>query len=155
MSSQPSFSLGRGWVIAQLVLFALLFAAPLIASGESPTLLAVPLGLLIGVVGLIIALLGIAQLGSSLSIFPRPVSNGQLVQTGVYGIVRHPIYTGVIFAALGWSIVMWSWLAILLTLVLGVFFDRKSAFEETMLSSTYREYAAYQTRVKKLIPWVY
>ncbi len=153
--NQPSFSLGRGWVIAQLVLFALLFASPLIAPGVPPTLLAVPLGLLIGAVGLIIAFLGIAQLGSSLSIFPRPVPNGQLVQTGVFGIVRHPIYTGVIFAALGWSIVMWSWLALLLTVVLGVFFDRKSAFEETMLSSQYREYAAYKTRVKKLIPWVY
>jgi protein-S-isoprenylcysteine O-methyltransferase Ste14 len=155
MSNQQTFALGRGWVIVQLVLFALIFAAPLIASASPPTLLAVPLGLLIGVIGLIIALLGVTQLGSSLSIFPRPVSNGQLVQTGVYSIVRHPIYTGVIFAALGWSIVMWSWLGVALTVALGVFLDRKAAHEETMLKAKFPTYAAYKQRAKKLIPWVY
>jgi protein-S-isoprenylcysteine O-methyltransferase Ste14 len=69
--------------------------------------------------------------------------------------VRHPIYTGVIFAALGWSIVNWSWLAIVITVVLGVFFDRKAAHEEVMLKAKFPTYAAYKQRVKKLIPFVY
>jgi protein-S-isoprenylcysteine O-methyltransferase Ste14 len=146
---------GGGWVAAQMVLFVLIFVAPLIERSVPPTLLAVPLGLFVGLIGLIFGLRGIMQLGSSLSIFPRPVPNGQLVRTGVYRFVRHPIYTGVILCALGWAIVTWSGLAFIGAFVLGVFFDRKSAQEEIWLSEQYPDYADYQRQTKKLIPGLY
>lgn len=153
--ANDTFAAGRGWVITQLILFALLFAAPFLDSGTPPTLLAVPLGLLIGGLGLLVVILAITGLGRNLSIFPRPLPNSQLVQSGIYSIVRHPIYTGVIFAALSWSIVNWSWIALIITVVLSVFFDRKAAHEETMLKQKFPAYIAYKARVKKLIPWVY
>ncbi len=150
--SQP---LGVAWVLVQIVLLGGIFLAPMFDDGIPPTLLAVPLGLVVGGFGLGIALLAILQLGGNLSIFPRPVDGGSLVQNGVYALARHPIYTGVILASLGYSIVQWSWLAVALTLLLAVFFDRKAAHEEGMLSARYAGYAEYKTRVKKLIPWVY
>ena len=150
--SQP---LGVSWVLAQLVLFGVIFFAPVVDDSVPPTLLAVPLGLVVGGFGLGIALLAILQLGGSLSIFPRPVDGGSLVQNGVYALARHPIYTGVILSALGYSIVQWSWLALAVTLILGLFFDRKAAHEERMLGARYADYADYKARVKKLIPWVY
>ncbi|MCC6612534.1 MAG: isoprenylcysteine carboxylmethyltransferase family protein [Anaerolineae bacterium] len=155
MQTQYPQPLGVSWVIAQLVLFLAILVAPFFDPGIPPTLLAVPLGLVVGAVGLLFALLGVLGLGTSLSIFPRPVENGKLKRDGIYGLARHPIYTGVILTALGYSIVNWSWLAIAFTVLLAFFFDRKSAFEEKMLAAKYPDYADYQTRVKKLIPWVY
>ena len=148
-------SRGGGWVAAQFALLALIFIAPLVERSQPPTLLAVPLGGFFVVAGVAFALLGVLQLGSSLTVFPRPLANGALVQNGVYGIVRHPIYTGVIFAALGWSIVMWSALAFLLTCALILLFDRKAAQEEIWLAEKYAEYPAYKARVKKLLPGLY
>jgi len=155
MQTQYPQPLGVSWVIAQLVLFLAIFVAPFFDPGLPPTLLAVPLGLIVGAIGLIFALLGVLNLGTNLSIFPRPVPNGRLKRDGIYALARHPIYTGVILTALGYSIVNWSWLAIAFSIFLGFFFDRKSAFEEKLLVAKYPDYADYQARVKKLIPWVY
>ena len=155
MQTQYPQPLGVGWVIGQLVIFAAIFVAPFFDQSAPPTLLGVPLGLIIGGIGLLIGLAGVLGLGTSLSIFPRPVPNGTLKQTGVYALARHPIYTGVILTALGYSIVTWSWLAVALTILLTVFFDRKAANEEKMLAAKYAGYDDYKARVKKLIPWIY
>jgi protein-S-isoprenylcysteine O-methyltransferase Ste14 len=69
--------------------------------------------------------------------------------------VRHPIYTGLVLGALGWSFFRGSWLGLLLTAVLGVFFDRKAAREELWLEEAFPEYHSYKHRVRKLLPWVY
>jgi protein-S-isoprenylcysteine O-methyltransferase Ste14 len=153
--TQAKQSRGGGWVIAQFALLALIFAAPLVERSQPPTLLAVPLGGIVSLAGVAFALLGVLQLGNNLTFFPRPLDNGALVQNGVYSVVRHPIYTGVIFASLGWSIVVWSALAFLLTCALAVLFDRKAAREETWLTEKYAEYPAYKARVKKLLPGMY
>jgi protein-S-isoprenylcysteine O-methyltransferase Ste14 len=147
--------LGAGWVIAQIILFMLILAAPVVEGSVAPTVLAVPLGLLIGGFGLLFALLGITALGRSLSIFPRPTPDGDLVRGGVYRLVRHPIYTGVILAAVGWSVVTWSALAFAGAALLFIFFDRKSAFEEKLLEAKFADYGEYKRLVKKLIPGVY
>lgn len=155
MHRKATPSRGAGWVIAQVILFVLIFIAPLIERSSPPTFLAVPLGLFVAALGLLFALRGVMQLGSSLSIFPRPVPNGQLVRTGVYRFVRHPIYTGVILGAVGWAVVTWSVLAFIGAGILLVFFDRKSAQEEIWLVEQYPDYVDYQRQTKKLIPGVY
>jgi protein-S-isoprenylcysteine O-methyltransferase Ste14 len=146
---------GGGWVVAQFILLGILLVAPFLERSQPPTELAVPLGIVFTLAGLAFAALGVLQLGGNLTAFPRPIDNGTLIENGVYGIVRHPIYTGIIFCALGWSIVMWSGLAFVLAVVLFIFFDRKAAQEEVWLAEAYRGYPAYQQRVKKLLPGVY
>jgi len=54
----------------------------------------------IGLVAAVFLFKGLWDLGDSLTPLPYPKNNGQLVQTGVYSIARHPLYRGVILAAL-------------------------------------------------------
>ncbi|WP_354000928.1 methyltransferase [Gloeocapsopsis sp. IPPAS B-1203] len=67
------------------------------------------------------------DLGDSLTPLPYPKNNGQLVQTGVYGIVRHPLYSGVILAALSWTMFVLSLSYLVRTAILLTFFDLKLA----------------------------
>ena len=63
------------------------------------------LGAVLFVGGGILLLLGVLHLGTNLTAFPKPKEGAHaLVTTGVYSIVRHPIYTGFMLGALGWSL---------------------------------------------------
>jgi protein-S-isoprenylcysteine O-methyltransferase Ste14 len=151
---------GAGWVAGQLVLFAAIICVPrdllgLPAWPEPLRRAGLYAGVLLGLLGVGIAGLGVRDLGTNLTSFPRPRERGTLVQEGLYGLVRHPIYCGVLLAALGWSLARASTVALLLTLALGLFFDRKAAVEERWLAARFPEYTAYRKRVKKLIPWLY
>jgi protein-S-isoprenylcysteine O-methyltransferase Ste14 len=83
------------------------------------------------------------------------VPGGHLVTGGIYGIVRHPLYSAIVLGALGWGLVTDNLLAIALSALLFLFFDLKSRREEKWLVQEYPDYAGYRRRVKKLIPWVY
>jgi protein-S-isoprenylcysteine O-methyltransferase Ste14 len=70
-------------------------------------------------------------------------------------LVRHPIYGGVVLASLGWSLTWLSLPGLAFCVVVALFFDRKSAFEERLLLGRFPEYAVYMARARKLIPWIY
>jgi protein-S-isoprenylcysteine O-methyltransferase Ste14 len=98
---------------------------------------------------------GLLDLGRSLTPLPYPRDDAQLVQAGVYSLVRHPLYSGLIVAALSWVLYQRSLSHLAGAIVLFVFFNAKATLEETWLRQKYPEYDAYQQRVKKLIPWLY
>lgn len=98
---------------------------------------------------------GLLDLGQSLTPLPFPREDGQLVQTGVYGWVRHPIYSGVILGVLSYAIAQQSLSHLLATAIFLLFFNAKASREEVWLMERYPNYADYRQRVKKLIPWVY
>ena len=133
------------------------FIAPLVwgtASFDAANAIQVA-GAAVTTLGILLGLAGLATLGSALTPFPRPLARARLRQTGVYGLVRHPIYGSVILAGIGWSM---SWLSLpglAFCVVAAFFFDRKSRFEESLLREQYAEYAAYAARVRKLVPWIY
>lgn len=148
---------GEGWVALQVVLFVLLAAASTLGPAWGEPWLT--LGRLVGAVhvgaGLLVAGLGLLGLRENLTAVPRPVENGRLVAHGVYGVVRHPIYAGVILAAVGFGLVTASPAALGVAVLLGVFFDLKARREEAWLLEAYPEYAAYRRRVRKLLPFLY
>ncbi len=146
---------GAIWVIGQFLIgFAILLAAPLFRADL--TLPLQILGTLLIVLGAVLVLAGVLHLGSSLSVFPKPKSGDHtLITTGIYALIRHPIYTGVLLAALGWSIWWSSLLAVVLTLVLFLWLDQKARREEQWLIEKYPDYPAYRARTKKLIPFLY
>ena len=145
---------GEVWFILQLVLFAAILLAPPVPPLNFPLWLRVlGLGILVG--GGVFGTGGVLALGSNLTPFPKPIEGGTLVTSGVYSVVRHPIYTGLILGTLGLGIFRASPLGIGLAVILLVFFDLKSRREEKWLVEAYPGYVNYQKRVKKLIPWVY
>jgi protein-S-isoprenylcysteine O-methyltransferase Ste14 len=148
---------GEGWVAIQVVLFGLLvLAGPAGPAWSDPWLI---LGRAAGAVlvglGITAAVLGLAGLRENLTAVPRPVEGGRLIEHGIYGFVRHPIYTGIITAAVGWGLMAASPSALVVALVLGVFFDVKARREEAWLLAAYPAYADYRRRVRKLVPFVY
>ena len=151
---------GEWYVAIQFLLFVMIFSAPLLAPNlvEWPNpwdMIGIGLGIVLGLSGAIIALAGVLSLGQNLTAVPYPKEDAVLVESGIFRIVRHPIYSGIILGSLGWGLLTNSLLVLLLTLVLFVFFDIKSRREEQWLSGKYVNYAAYQARVRKLIPLIY
>jgi protein-S-isoprenylcysteine O-methyltransferase Ste14 len=108
-----------------------------------------------GLVALVLGGLGFLNLGRNLTPLPYPVAHNRLVTKGVYGLVRHPLYSSQLFAAFGWVCHTLS-LSHLILLVLGfLFFDYKAGLEEGWLAQRHPDYADYARRVSKLVPWVY
>jgi protein-S-isoprenylcysteine O-methyltransferase Ste14 len=145
---------GEGWFAIQLAIFAIILLVPDLDGVEFPLWVRGLGGLLMAAAGLG-GMAGILSLGSNLTPFPRPVPQGHLITHGVYGIVRHPIYSAIILAALGFGLLTGHWIRIGLAGVLLLFFDLKTRREERWLAQAYPEYAEYRQRVKKLIPGIY
>ena len=145
---------GEGWVALQLLLFAGIFFAPGVTCFACPSWLRY-VGLAILVIGGILGTGGVLALGGNLSVFPKPIEGGTLVTSGVYGIVRHPIYSGLILGTLGWSLFRANLLGVALAGLLFIFFDLKSRQEEVWLTEAYPGYPEYRRRVRKLLPFVY
>jgi protein-S-isoprenylcysteine O-methyltransferase Ste14 len=148
---------GGWWVLAQVPVLMLAVALPWwTANGpfdarEFPRLV----GAMLTVLGFLLTLTGLFSLGASLTPFPRPLERGVLRRHGVYAFMRHPVYTGLIFASLGWTL-CWASIAGLASAALTlVFFDRKAAREERWLRQHYPDYDDYALRVKKFLPGIY
>jgi protein-S-isoprenylcysteine O-methyltransferase Ste14 len=148
---------GEGWVLVQIVLFVAIAVSGTLGPAWSgaPRVASLALGVLLAVAGVLLAARGVLDLNDNLTPFPRPITDGHLVDTGAYGLVRHPIYGGLITAAFGWGLATASPAAILGAAILLGFFDLKSRREEVWLAERYREYGAYRTRTRRLLPWIY
>jgi protein-S-isoprenylcysteine O-methyltransferase Ste14 len=104
--------------------------------------------------GLALAFRGIRDLRAALTPFPHPRADAELVETGVYRHVRHPIYGGLVVAAAGWGLFTASPAALVVAAVLLGFFELKSRREEAWLEYRFPGYAAYRARTRRLIPWI-
>jgi len=147
---------GGGWVLIQFPLLVFAYLIPQWTGGafglDRPLQW---LGVSLLALGSVLAALGMAALGRYLTPFPRPPAKARFRRTGAYGLVRHPIYSGIVLAATGWSLLWLSLAGVVFALILGVFFDSKAAREEAWLQRKFKPYRSYQRRVKKLIPWIY
>ena len=155
---------GEGWVVAQLVLFALIGATGLVAltgrpAGPSPLAGPSPMAGLAGagaiVAGGLVVLRAAWDLRASLSPFPRPLAGAELVEDGAFRRVRHPIYSGILLAGAGWALVSGSLVTLALVGLLAILFDAKSRREEVWLGAAFPGYEAYRARTKRFIPGVY
>jgi len=146
---------GGPWVICQAaILGAVLFSVVFWRNDwKSPLLTALGAGFL--VVAALCGIFGATALGRNLTPLPRPSPNARLVQNGIYGLIRHPLYTAVFCASLGWALVWGSAPALAAALVLGFFFDAKARREEHWLRKQFSEYAGYERRVRRFIPGIY
>jgi protein-S-isoprenylcysteine O-methyltransferase Ste14 len=105
--------------------------------------------ILIGSVG---AVMTLSQLGRSFSIMAE---TRQLVTSGPYRFVRHPLYLTEEIAVVGVFIQFASvWTAILLVMQIA-FQLRRMQNEETVLVASFPKYDAYRRSTVRLIPWIY
>lgn len=85
------------------------------------------------------------------------VEEGQkVVDTGVYGIVRHPMYFGALFLIIGTPLALGSWWTLLLVPVFLVILFFRIVSEEKVLVRDLPGYSEYQKKVKyRLVPLVW
>jgi len=145
-------------VLLQAVLLPLVAVAGVVGGGAWDGLLASLSGLVgsaLMVGGAALLGRGLLDLGRNLTPVPRPRDDAQLVETGVYALVRHPIYGGIIIVAFGWGAIAASPLTLLLAGAVAIFFDLKSRREEAWLTTHYAGYLTYMSRTRRFIPWTY
>ena len=81
-------------------------------------------------------------------------SEGKIIESGVYGRVRHPMYLGTLLILLGFTIATLSILSLIVWVIFFVFMDRMATYEEKDLTRRLgQQYTDYQRRVPKWIPY--
>jgi protein-S-isoprenylcysteine O-methyltransferase Ste14 len=140
---------GRLLVAAQ---FALLLALAWPWSPAAPSIVATALAVAAALVG------GWTLMHNRLGNFnirPEPRATGQLVVSGPYRYVRHPMYVAVLLFAAALALVYCTAAKVALLLALVGVLAAKAALEERALRLRYPEYDAYAQRVARFIPGVW
>jgi protein-S-isoprenylcysteine O-methyltransferase Ste14 len=153
-------SLGsRAAHVVPLALAVWLLAAPELPGGSlgQRFLPATPLFALIGIAavaaGLAVSIWARLRLGGNWSATVTLKQEHELVRSGPYRFVRHPIYAGLLLALAGSAIVRGEWRGVLAVLIAFAALWRKLTLEERWLEETFGEaYARYRAEVAALIP---
>lgn len=103
-------------------------------------------------IGLALLFAGFMGLGKSLTANPVPNQDGVLVTKGIYSVVRHPIYLGLLGITLGLVVSSGVWAQIIVWIALAVLLVYKMRWEEVLLTAKYKGYAEYMTKVPAIIP---
>jgi protein-S-isoprenylcysteine O-methyltransferase Ste14 len=149
---------GQGWVALQMLLLAVIVLVGLLTRGGWPASASAPLavvGAVLLVVGALVAVLAVTGLGSALTALPAPLHGERLRTSGIYAVVRHPIYGGLILLSFGVALLTSPW-TLLPAAALAVVLDLKRRVEEDFLTATYPDYGDYRRAVPKaLLPYVW
>ena len=105
--------------------------------------------------GAIVGLLGVRELGRNRSPHPQPLTGSFLVQSGIYLVMRHPLYSSLILVTFGWAIAWNSVPALLAAVALTILLDQKARLEERYLTKRFSEYREYAERVSRFFPGLY
>ena len=104
-----------------------------------------PFGFLVAALGFALAVWAGVTMGHSLSPFPRPPRDAELVERGPFRVLRHPIYVGGALFFAGLSLVF-SEYGLVLTAVLALFWLAKARLEERHLVARFPAYDDYRRR---------
>ena len=115
-----------------------------------------PVGLVLVALGLVPAVLGALTLRTNYSSTLVIREGHELVDRGVYRVVRHPIYLGTLLVMIGLPLGVSSWIGLPPMLLLIPLFLYRMRIEERLLVEEFGdEYRSYMARTKRLVPLVY
>ncbi|WP_213306373.1 methyltransferase family protein [Paraburkholderia sacchari] len=114
-------------------------------------------GIAIIVIGIALRISAIVSLGRMFTYNVAIRDGHELVAAGLYRLVRHPSYTGMLITFAGYGLALNNWLG-LATAFIPVFvvMRKRMAIEEAVLLGRFGDmYAAYMKRSWRLVPWVF
>ena len=112
------------------------------------------LGLVLLAVGLGFAIWARLHIGRNWGTPMSQKDDPELVTSGPYQLVRHPIYSGVLVAGVGTAVALsWAWL--IAVALAGVYFVYSATFEERDLTEEFPDsYPVYRRSTKMLVPFI-
>ena len=114
------------------------------------------LGLVLYTGGNAVSIFALRALGKQYSGYVTLQDNHQLVDTGIYSIIRHPIYLRILMVSAGLPLLFRSWLFLPALLLGSLFAAYRIGREETLLAETFgKDYTNYCKRTRRLIPYFY
>jgi protein-S-isoprenylcysteine O-methyltransferase Ste14 len=114
------------------------------------------LGLVLFVVGCILRIAPVFVLGRRFSGLVAIQEGHELVTGGLYRVIRHPSYLGLLLLLFGWALVFRSAIGVLVSLLLLPPLVARMNSEEALLESEFGErYADYRRRTWRLVPFLY
>jgi len=155
-SSEGKVSRGVHVFLANVAL--LLEIVPIRGLGRflRPTFLSLAAGLAVEFSGLFLAIWARRALGRNWSGEISIKMEHQLIRSGPYKRLRHPIYTGLLAMYVGAAVVTGTWLAVVGVAMAGFAYWRKIRLEEKNLDVAFgAEYEAYRGETWALVPGVF
>jgi len=86
---------------------------------------------------------------------PEPKIGAPFITQGIYKIVRHPMYLGVILIAIGFTLMKVSLIGLIFTAILIVDLKIKYKYEDRLLVEKWPQAKAYQKQVGALFPKIH
>ncbi len=114
------------------------------------------LGLALCTIGGVLRIWPVFVLGRRFSGLVAIQPGHTLVTSGIYGIIRHPSYLGLLVGALGWGLAFRSSVGVLLEVITVPVILARIRAEEALLHTQFgAEYDAFRARTSRLIPGIY
>ena len=111
-------------------------------------------GLALFLLGLALALWARVQIGRNWGMPMTRKTDPELVTTGPYRTVRHPIYSGILLAMIGTGVAVSVYWLVLAVLIGGYFIYSASQEERYMTERFPDTYPAYKRSTKMLVPFI-
>jgi protein-S-isoprenylcysteine O-methyltransferase Ste14 len=140
-----------GWILVALQ-FALLIALVFIPTQPSPSPAIYTIGRTLAIASLFLLVIAAFFLRPSITALPEPRADAPFITSGVYGYIRHPMYSALILFSLGAALYKWSPLALLVAIVLIIVLNIKYRYEDSLLRAKWPQASEYQNKVGALFP---
>ncbi|MGZ4964362.1 MAG: methyltransferase family protein [Limisphaerales bacterium] len=142
-------------IVAFLVGVGMWLTPSLAGIVEAPFAVRVAIAVVCLLIGLTVAISGMVEFGRARTTI-NPVkahTASSLVCSGIYRFTRNPMYVGLFFALLGWTVYLWNPLCLVFLLVYVLYINRfQIKPEERILLGLFGEpYAAYMQKVRRWI----
>jgi protein-S-isoprenylcysteine O-methyltransferase Ste14 len=113
------------------------------------------IGLLLFAVGLCFAVWARIHIGRNWGAPMTQKDEPELVTSGPYHLVRHPIYSGILVAGFGTATAL-SWVWLIAVLLAGLYFVYSATVEERFMTEQFPDaYPAYKRSTKMLVPFIF
>jgi len=157
-TKQDRSTLGVIWLVIMVSIAAGVFVAMNWPAAALPNgQIFAYVGVVLFVAGLLLRWWAIVTLGRFFTVDVTIEKDHELVERGPFHLVRHPSYTGVLLAFVGFALTLRNWAALLIILVpiFAALIRRMNVEEDALSKALGSRYGDYMRRTKRLVPFVY